>query len=127
MTALMKAPYRNLLLLIVNVRPEKSGLPKIAAMSGVRMSATKAVTTAPNAAPMTTATARSTTLPRRMKSLEALDHDAPSQRTLPAAASGVPTAAAFGADGTRLRRRRRARDHGRVAARLVLAPRRRPG
>src|SRR4051794_18883451 len=42
------------------------------AMSGVMKSATKAVTTAPNAAPMTTPTARSTTLPRSMNSLKSL-------------------------------------------------------
>src|SRR3954447_25378800 len=39
----------------------------MAAMSGVMKSATSAVITAPKAAPMTTATARSTRLPRRMK------------------------------------------------------------
>src|SRR5207237_4024830 len=44
----------------------------MAAISGVSRSATNAVTTAPNAAPMTTATARSTTLPRRMKALKSL-------------------------------------------------------
>src|SRR5579883_1793527 len=43
---------------------EKSCLPPIAAISGVIRSFTSAVTTAPNAAPMTTAIARSTTLPR---------------------------------------------------------------
>ena len=72
-TALMKDPYRNSLWLIVNVSAEKSGLPKMAAISGVRMSATKAVITAPKAAPMTTATARSTTLPRMMKSRNPLN------------------------------------------------------
>src|SRR6478672_11971681 len=40
----------------------------MAAISGVTMSATSALMTAPNAAPITTATARSTRLPRRMKS-----------------------------------------------------------
>src|SRR3954469_16412422 len=44
----------------------------MAAISGVTKRATKAVTTAPNAAPMTTATARSMTLPRRMKSRNSL-------------------------------------------------------
>src|SRR3712207_6032597 len=41
-------------------------------MSGVTKSATNAVTTAPNAAPMTTATARSTTFPRSTKSRNSL-------------------------------------------------------
>src|SRR6476660_3890625 len=45
---------------------EKSGLPTMAAISGVRMLVTNEVTTAPNAAPITTATARSSTLPRMM-------------------------------------------------------------
>src|SRR3954449_9067996 len=58
--------------LIVKTSALKSGLPTIAAISGVTKLATKAVTTAPNAAPMTTATARSITLPRRMKSLNSL-------------------------------------------------------
>src|SRR5689334_14402262 len=57
---------------MVNVRLLKSGCPPIAAMIGVRMSATNAVTTAPNAAPITTATARSTTLPRMMNSRKPL-------------------------------------------------------
>src|SRR4030095_6225443 len=41
----------------------------IAAMSGVSRSLTSAATTAPNAPPMTTATARSMTLPRRRNCL----------------------------------------------------------
>src|SRR6476646_4911993 len=45
---------------------EKSVLPTMAAISGVRMLVTNEVTTAPNAAPITTATARSSTLPRMM-------------------------------------------------------------
>src|SRR3954454_15774751 len=57
---------------MVNARAEKSGLPPIAAISGVTNEATKAVTRAPNAAPMTTATASSTTLPRRTKSRNSL-------------------------------------------------------
>src|SRR5215813_308699 len=52
--------------LIVTLKAEKSGLPTIAAISGVRMLVTKDETTAPKAAPMTTATARSITLPRIM-------------------------------------------------------------
>src|SRR5436309_15193364 len=43
---------------------EKSGLPAMAAIDGVNRSLTMAVTTAPNAPPITTATARSRTLPR---------------------------------------------------------------
>src|SRR5580693_2384962 len=41
----------------------------MAAISGVMRSLTSAVTTAPKATPMTTATARSTTFPRRTKFL----------------------------------------------------------
>src|SRR5689334_5344803 len=44
----------------------------MAAISGVRISATNAPTTAAKAVPMTTATARSTTLPRRRKALNSL-------------------------------------------------------
>src|ERR1700684_2973009 len=50
--------------LIVKLQAEKSGLPTIAARKGVRILPTNEVTTAPNAVPMTTATARSSTLPR---------------------------------------------------------------
>ena len=56
--------------LIVKVSSLKSGSPKIAPISGVIRSATSEVTTAPKAAPMTTATASSTTFPREMKSLK---------------------------------------------------------
>src|SRR5581483_660523 len=63
-SALRKSPIGNLLPLTVKTIAEKSGLPTMAAISGVSRSFTKAVTTAPKAAPMTTATARSTTLPR---------------------------------------------------------------
>src|SRR5712692_4403263 len=66
-SALKNSPYRNLLLLIVKERLAKSGLPPIAAISGVTRSFTNAVTTTPNAVPMTTATARSTTLPLSKK------------------------------------------------------------
>ena len=48
----------------MKVRLEKSGLPKMAAMSGVMRSTTNAVIMAVKATPTTTATARSTTLPR---------------------------------------------------------------
>src|SRR5882672_1925328 len=69
-TALMKSPYRNLLLLIVKVRFEKSGLPNKAATRGVTRSLTNAVITAPNATAMTTATASSTTLPLSRNALK---------------------------------------------------------
>src|SRR5262245_1565947 len=49
----------------VNVSPSKFGLPKSAAMTCMTTSLTSEFTTALNATPMTTATARSTTLPRR--------------------------------------------------------------
>src|SRR5919197_4322825 len=52
---------------MVKARFPKSGLPPTAAMSGVTMSLTSALTTAVNAVPTTTATARSTRFPRRMK------------------------------------------------------------
>jgi hypothetical protein len=58
----------NVLPLIVKESRLKSGSPKIAAMSGVSRFSTNAAMTAPNAAPMTTATARSTTFPRIRKS-----------------------------------------------------------
>jgi hypothetical protein len=64
--ALRKVPYVMLAPWMVRVSAEKSGFPKIAAISGVMMLVTKEVTTAPNAAPMTTATAKSTTFPRMM-------------------------------------------------------------
>src|SRR5215471_10070208 len=47
-------------------------------MSGVNRSLTSAVTTAPNAAPMTTATARSRTFPRKMNCLKPLNMATPS-------------------------------------------------
>jgi hypothetical protein len=65
---LRNSPYRNSLPLMVNVSPEKSGCPPIAAMSGVTRDLTSAVTTAPKAVPITTATASSTRFPRRMNS-----------------------------------------------------------
>ena len=63
-SALRNDPYLNCEWLTVNVRLEKSGLPKMAAMSGVMRSTTNAVIIAVKATPTTTATARSTTLPR---------------------------------------------------------------
>src|SRR5579859_1731543 len=56
--------------LTVSEKAEKSGLPKIAAISGVRMLATNEVTTAPKAPPITTATAKSITLPRKRNFLK---------------------------------------------------------
>src|SRR5215207_10152227 len=53
---------------MVNASAEKSGLPPVAAASGVMNDETSVVTSAPNAAPRTTAIARSTTLPRSTKS-----------------------------------------------------------
>lgn len=61
--ALIKCPYINLLPLTVKKSPLKSGTFAIAAMKGVSRSVTSAVTTVPNAAPITTPTARSTTFP----------------------------------------------------------------
>src|SRR6476619_1373312 len=90
---------------MVKVRPAKLGLPKIAAMSGVMMSAISAATTAPNAAPTTTATARSTTFPRRMNCLNSFSM-APPGWWIPDPAGRVPDAY----DG---RRGRAGRDSGR--------------
>src|SRR3954447_21271692 len=49
---------------MVNDSARKSGLPPMAAISGVMKLSVNAVTRAPKATPMSTATARSTTLPR---------------------------------------------------------------
>src|SRR5579862_4098551 len=69
MIAFRKSPNKNLLLLTLNCIAEKSGLPAIAAIKGVRRSFVNAVTTPPNAAPTTTPTARSTTFPRNRNCL----------------------------------------------------------
>src|SRR5919106_2328228 len=61
-----------MLSLIVNVRPEKSGWPKMAAMSGVIRSSTSDVTSAVSASASTKATATSMRLPLRRKSLNSL-------------------------------------------------------
>ncbi len=71
-TALMKSPIKKRLRLIVKAIEEKSGLPPIAAINGVIRSLTRAVTTAPKAAPITMPTAKSTTLPRSTKALKSL-------------------------------------------------------
>lgn len=68
--AFKKLPYINLLPLSVKYRLEKSGVPPMAAISGVIISLTSEVTMAPKAAPMTTATAKSTTFPRRINCLK---------------------------------------------------------
>src|SRR4051795_2336026 len=71
--------------------PSTSWMPKpglaggvTALINGSMMPFVKAVTIVVNAAPMTTATARSTTLPRRMKSLKPLSTQPPRQRVRPA-------------------------------------------
>jgi hypothetical protein len=71
-SALMNSPYRKTLPLIVKVSPEKSGSPSMAAINGVSRDLTRELTTAVNAVPITTATARSTRLPRRMNSRNSL-------------------------------------------------------
>src|SRR3954449_13231262 len=69
-SALMNRPYLKCEPLIVNDSALKFGWAPIAAISGGVKLATNAVTSAPNDAPMTTATARSTRLPRNRKSLK---------------------------------------------------------
>ncbi len=68
--ALRNEPYLNVERCTWNVRSAKSGLPKMAAIKGVIRSATNAVTVAVKATPTTTATARSTTFPRRTNFLK---------------------------------------------------------
>src|ERR1051326_3487257 len=68
-SAFRKVPYEITAPLMVRLNAEKSGLPTIAAIKGVRILVTNDVTTAPKAAPITTATARSMTLPRMMNCL----------------------------------------------------------
>jgi hypothetical protein len=70
--ALIKCPYMNLLLFIVKARSEKSGTLATAATSGVSKSDTIAETIVPKAAPMTTPTAKSTTLPLNKNCLNSL-------------------------------------------------------
>src|SRR5436190_4743863 len=82
-SALMNDPYRKWLLLIVKERDEKSGLPPIAAMSGVTRSAMNAVTTATNARAMTKPTAVSTRLPRSRNSLKSFIENLLRSRTRP--------------------------------------------
>jgi len=68
-SALTNSPTMNLLLFTVNEIAEKSGIPPNAPISGITKLLTNAVTTLPNATPITTPTAISTTLPFRIKFL----------------------------------------------------------
>jgi hypothetical protein len=68
--ALRKSPYRNLLLLIAKLNPEKSGILAMAPIKGVRRSFTIADTSPAKAAPITTPTAKSTTFPRNRNCLK---------------------------------------------------------
>src|SRR5580693_9497131 len=68
----MKSPTGKTVLPTVKLIDEKSGLPTRAAISGVSKSLVRAVTTPPKAAPITTPTAISITLPRRMNCLNPL-------------------------------------------------------
>src|SRR5438034_11636680 len=70
--ALTKSPIRNLLPFTVKKRAEKAGIFPKTPMMGVMRSLTSACTTPAKAAPITTATARSTTFPRRMNFLNPL-------------------------------------------------------
>src|SRR5579863_1680992 len=82
--AFTKSPMANMLPLTVNLMAEKSGFPTIAAISGVSRSFVKAETTEANAAPITTPTAISITLPRRMNCLNPLSMKGPSQERMAA-------------------------------------------
>jgi len=64
-----KSPIKNLLLFIVKLNEEKFGLPPKDPISGVIKSLTSAVTIELNATPITTPTAKSTTLPRSINCL----------------------------------------------------------
>jgi hypothetical protein len=68
-TAVMKLPIATRPSPTLKATSLKSCFPPIAAMKGMITSPTSEVTTAPNAVPITTAIARSTTLPRRTKAL----------------------------------------------------------
>ena len=73
MTAVIRTPNFTLVPFRVRMKAsEKSGLPMTAAMRGLMMPSTRASTMFLKAAPMMTPTARSTTLPREMKSLKPL-------------------------------------------------------
>src|SRR6476661_25976 len=77
MTKLMSAVRNSPTDTPPGLKDEKSGLPPILPMRS-RMITTNASTTLANAVPMTTATARSTTLPRIRKSLKPLIMSVPS-------------------------------------------------
>src|ERR1700692_3017729 len=96
-SALMNSPYANLLWLIVNDSVEKSGLPMIAATIGVNRSFTRAVTTAPNAAPITIPTARSTTFPRSKNALKSLAIRSPCLEVSPVRAGALRSQRIFAA------------------------------
>lgn len=76
-SALRKRPYLISPAPILRVSPEKSGWPPIAAISGVRTSLTNEFTMAVKAAPITTAMASSTTLPRIRNFLNPLNMATP--------------------------------------------------
>lgn len=65
-----------------DLEPEKSGVPPISPISGVMRSLTSESTIAPKAAPMMTRTARSSTLPRAMKSRNPFSIDPSSGKNL---------------------------------------------
>src|ERR1700722_13355089 len=103
-TALKNDPYKKVLLWMVKCSLEKSGLPAIAAISGVMMSATSAVTMAVNAVPTTIAIARLMRLPRLMKALKHFIDATPcgwtaGRRPLPGRA-GCSECAGYDPDGT---------------------------
>src|SRR5581483_11072345 len=94
----------------------------MAAISGVIRSPTKAVTTAPKARPMTTATARSTRFPRRRNALKSF-----TPGTLEALRIHVhDRAEARAAHGRRGSREKRGRAGGERARMLCLAHELRP-
>jgi len=66
---------QELAALTSNAIAEKSGWPTSAAINGVNESFTKAVTTGPKAPPITTATVRSRTLPRKRNCLRTGQHE----------------------------------------------------
>src|ERR1035438_10258004 len=75
--AVRNGPYWMGVPLMGKASLSKSGALKMAATNCMMMPLVKAVTTAPKAVPMMTATARSTTLPRRMKSRNPLSMETP--------------------------------------------------
>src|SRR5579864_7767202 len=79
MTALIKSPTRNTLPRMSYLRLEKSGSFTSAPMNGVNKPFVSEPTTPPNAAPITTPTAISTTFPRRMNFLNPSNIAVPSQ------------------------------------------------